>query len=731
MSERKEKRRLRIAIFHRGFIHSGSGERIVLEEVMGLRLLLPLVIMLLNLYLVYPLFTGEYTQFPGSIESVFLADAKFIVENFPHISWHPFWYLGFPFYLTYQPVLPFTLALGKVLTGLSLSVLYRALAGIFYVLGAVGVYFLVRETTNKQGLSFGTALLYTLLPSISYTFTNTLGLQAPWRLVVLTMFGEGPHIWGLAATPFALLFFIRLLNFPEKRANWLLSLAFTLFILLTSLTAFFGFLFLILLLLLVEFARGAAKTKFLVSFYFGLFVAGLASFWYNFSFLKAGFEYGIGEGGGLLLGIYKNPILLLVTLVPLIFLFVSFGRVLLRRKPDLYGLVLGVISFVVLFFGIYGWFRYNLALIPLPFRTIPRLIPELELAFALFLAGLGTLIISFFAKRKRLIEVVLLGIYIGGGFLLLPSQVNNMRELARPHSDFVTTSEYQVSQWLSENARGSRIYATGTHAFWLNNFADVAQLRGGKGGDFGGLNPWWAHLTYQLYYGEDGELAVKWLKALGVKYIVVNFPESRVYYHDFKDPYKFERLLREAFAYQGDTVYEVPLKKESLALAVEKEKLGQVREIEDPSNGLITLDEERLDSYLAATEENPATRNLSYLYPKGSWRRLEVDLGDFDPGREEVLLRISYHPGWKAYQDGKRVPMKEDPIGFILVEPKEEEGKLTLNFSPTTDVFLGYLVTLGTVLLSIVFLRSSAPEGLAKNLKEEEEENRQREDEEA
>jgi len=695
----------------------------------------PLVIMLLNLYLVFPLFTGQYTQFPGSIESVFLADTKFIVENFPHISWHPFWYLGFPFYLTYQPVLPFTLALGKVLTGLSLSVLYRALAAIFYVLGAVGVYFLVRETTKKQGLSFGTVFLYTSLPSISYAFTNTLGLQAPWRLVVLTMFGEGPHIWGLASTPFALLFFIRLLNFPEKRANWLLSLAFTLFILLTNLTAFFGFLFLTFLLLLVEFARGAAKTKFLISFYFGLVVAGLGSFWYNFSFLRAAFEYGIGEGGGLLSGIYENPffllVILLVILAPLIFLFVSVGRVLLRRKPGLYGLVLGAISFAGLFFGICGWFRYNLALIPLPFRTIPRLIPELDLTFALFLGGLGTLIISFFARRKRLIEVVLLAISIGGGFLLLPSQVNNMRELTRPHSDFVSTSEYQVSQWLSENARGSRIYATGTHAFWLNNFADVAQLRGGKGGDFGGLNPWWAHLTHQLDYGEDGELAVKWLKALGAKYIVVNFPESKVYYHDFKDPYKFQRLLREAFAYQGDTVYEVPLKKESLALAIEKEKLGQVREIEDLSNGLITLDEERLDSYLAATEENPATRNLSYLYPKGSWSRLGVDLGDFDPGREVVLLRISHHPGWKAYQDGKRVPLKKDPIGFILVEPKEKGGKLTLGFSPPLDVFLGYLVTLATALLLIVFLRSPAPEGLAKNLREEEEEDRQREDEEA
>lgn len=36
MSEEREKRRLRIAISHCGFVYSGGGERIVLEEVMGL-----------------------------------------------------------------------------------------------------------------------------------------------------------------------------------------------------------------------------------------------------------------------------------------------------------------------------------------------------------------------------------------------------------------------------------------------------------------------------------------------------------------------------------------------------------------------------------------------------------------------------------------------------------------------------------------------------------------------
>jgi hypothetical protein len=33
----KEVRKLKIAVFHCGFVYSGGGERIVLEEVLGLR----------------------------------------------------------------------------------------------------------------------------------------------------------------------------------------------------------------------------------------------------------------------------------------------------------------------------------------------------------------------------------------------------------------------------------------------------------------------------------------------------------------------------------------------------------------------------------------------------------------------------------------------------------------------------------------------------------------------
>src|SRR3989441_6883742 len=68
----------------------------------------------LQAWAIAPLFTGEFTQFRGSIEATFIANARFIADRFPDLSWYPYWYLGFPFELFYTPLLPAVVAvLGK------------------------------------------------------------------------------------------------------------------------------------------------------------------------------------------------------------------------------------------------------------------------------------------------------------------------------------------------------------------------------------------------------------------------------------------------------------------------------------------------------------------------------------------------------------------------------------------------------------------------------------------
>ena len=100
-----------------------------------------------------------------------------------------------------------------------------------------------------------------------------------------------------------------------------------------------------------------------------------------------------------------------------------------------------------------------------------------------------------------------------------------------------------------------RAYVSGSSAFWLNSWFDVAQVRGG--GEQGSLNPWWPHGSYQIREGRDAELADLWLKVLGVSYLVVHGEESLEVYHDFRYPSKFDGMeeWEKVWEREGDMIY--------------------------------------------------------------------------------------------------------------------------------------------------------------------------------
>ncbi|NIO68685.1 MAG: hypothetical protein GTN71_06480, partial [Anaerolineae bacterium] len=50
-------------------------------------------------------------------------------------------------------------------------------------------------------------------------------------------------------------------------------------------------------------------------------------------------------------------------------------------------------------------------------------------------------------------------------------------DVTQANADVSQTSEYRVARWLEDNTDGGRVYATGTHGFWLNVFSDVPQIR--------------------------------------------------------------------------------------------------------------------------------------------------------------------------------------------------------------------------------------------------------------
>ena len=274
-----------------------------------------LILILWGVYLLGPIFTGEWTGFLRSIESVFLVEAQFIKDYFPQIWWYPFWYFGLPFYLVYQPIPIFLTALFSGIASISVSQAYRWLTGFFLLGGSVGLYQWAKELTKNKWAGWIAGLAWLSLPSVAYLFLSSdwrsFGLL-PLRVVNALVYGEGPHMWGLALIPWAGLFLQRCLKQSGKKSNWAWLVGLTTLILLISLTAFVGWLVVWLVLLWMESPKKKFEEKVKASFLAGGVVLGLAFFWYNPAFLRAAFDYSSGDGGGIFSGAWGNVVFLMI-----------------------------------------------------------------------------------------------------------------------------------------------------------------------------------------------------------------------------------------------------------------------------------------------------------------------------------------------------------------------------------------------------------------------------------
>ncbi|HKZ34856.1 MAG TPA: hypothetical protein VJ179_03260, partial [Patescibacteria group bacterium] len=166
--------------------------------------------------------TGPSDQ--GSIEVSYISMARFLVDYFPHLSWAPFWYFGFPFHLFYTPVLPVLTALTHQVFQMDYWQAYRLLTGIGYLGVPVSVFFFTWYLLKKGIAGFFAGLVagigYSLFPTIFYFTLSTkevlndrmTDFLEPRRFILLQRYGEGPHTLALVFLPLGALFFLKTLR---------------------------------------------------------------------------------------------------------------------------------------------------------------------------------------------------------------------------------------------------------------------------------------------------------------------------------------------------------------------------------------------------------------------------------------------------------------------------------------------------------------------------------------
>jgi hypothetical protein len=637
-------------------------------------------LLVLNVAVVHPLFQGQYTQYASSVEPVYMAVARFISSHPPYPTWNPLWYGGYPFRIFYTPVFPYTLALLHVLTSLSIPAAYRLITASLYVLAPVTWYGFVLYLTKRRFTAILAALAYSLLPSFVYLIPEVRNVAqgfgyAPWRLLVLMLYGEGPHTCALAFTPVAAYFFLRALREP-KLANYL-GAAFSIgLVALINFVALFALGMILVVILITEMVAGEPSQKLTRGVISALLAYGLCAFWFNLSFLNASFSFGAGSEVLQNLVTIWPVMLLLLPLSGGLFVLLSGGK---APQPVLLALLwLAGVGLIV-----FSWYGLHLAIAPQPNRYMP----ELDMAFTL-LPGLAVTRIydSLASSNKGKAYSVLFGLSLIFclGVLSLPF-LRVAHLVTRPRPSMTDAFEYEIARWFQEHVQGEeRVYVTGNATFWLNLFSDVAQVRGGL--DQSATNPWWEHAAYQINMGEDGSLAVLWARAFNVRYILVNYPESSDPFHDYAHPQKFEGLLEPVYSKAGNVIFEVPAASSGLARIVDLRQLRALPTIEN------AVDKESLQAYIDLVESG---RNA--LNTMDSVGRVRID-AVLRRG-EAILVKVTHDSGWRASAAGTALSDRPDPLGFMIIElDSPGEYEIILEHGLTWDEYLGRAVSGLTVL---------------------------------
>jgi hypothetical protein len=613
-------------------------------------------IFLLNIFLNAPLFLPGEGKYRDSIEGGYASMAHFI-SKFPNpFGWNPIQYGGLPTHDWYLPVVPYLSALWiKLFFFLKPEHVYRLVVTTMACAVPATVFLLAYSFVRSRKWALFAAIGFTLW-SPSYGLYWAINWDRgitylPWRMQILAKYGEGPHSFGLALIPIALIAVWRAAT--GRRFSQLLAAAALLAIVpLTNWIAGLSLAWCVLMMLFAGFGTGR-ETGFLSRrvLYAGALAYLFACFWLTPSFIVTtlfnwpadAFNYKLQAQQWQL----AEGLLAAVVLVRLIFLFFRGSHYL---------------CFVSLCFTGFAWvvtghYWYHIDMIP----ESRRYAVEFELFFFLLLVDLWRTLVEstrrlwFLIPRDFAVVGMTWLLYYGALQPLpyFPASWIFLRPQPRAQ-----TVEYKISEFLAGQKPEGRVFVSGGTRFRLNSWFLIPQM----GGTFesGLSNRAMVHLLYRVRTGKAGDPARRaeesllLLQAAGVEYLAVHPKDSGEHWKDFANPETLEGLLQPVFRDVNDVVYKVPF--HGMAHLVRKEEL--------PPGLPIDQDVRLVEPFVRAIAD-PMRPALEL-----NWRsNNEFNIHGPMPEGSQVSVLVAWNSGWSAEQDGKEVPVRQDKLGYILVSP--------------------------------------------------------------
>jgi hypothetical protein len=617
-----------------------------------------------------PLLMEGELPYRDSIEGGYASMTRFIRDNPNPWAWNPTQYGGLPAQFTYLPATMYAGAALSWAAGLEPEYAHRLVASLVTFFGPVTLFLFVLYFTRSRWWAFATAGAYLLvcpLYGLSSVISNDRGyVQLPWRLQVLAKYGEGPHNIGLTLLPLAL---IAVWATATGRRYWQIFVCAVLMALiaLTNWIAALALAFATILMLIAGMGTEGFKPMRVMAA--GALGYLLACFWLTPSFVYTvafnwpldAFNYHLREQQQLMFGGLLAGLVLLR------------GLAWKYAGPYLCFLLMAVFTFGWIALGFY-WMRVD---------TVPESRRyALEFSLFLFAAGFELLRRAVRIRRRPLLAAVLIvaaailstglrqaRLYLTQGWLRwqpVPKQ---------------RTVEYRLARWLADHAPEGRVFVAGGVRFRLNSWFSITQAGGTFESGLRTRTP--LHFSYQIRTGlgsrpeTEAADSILQLKALGVEYIVVNAPGSKEHYRDMKNPTKFEGALEKVYSEPSDWIYRVPFR--SYAHLVKREELPPFR----PDGTQLQV----IQPYVAAME----ARSLATVWHDNN--RLSIN-GRVEPG-QLVATRVNYDAGWQATQDGRRLDIERDELGYMMLRARPAEAAaIELRYRGTPEQRLFAVISL-------------------------------------
>ena len=643
------------------------------------------LVFLYTAILIRPYFKAKYTDKWASIESTFIADARFLAQHWPHPQWQPLWYAGTRFDYIYPPALRYGTALISKVTGFWPVKAYHFYTALFYAIGIAGVYLLIRVGSNSRGSAWLGAVATSLMSPIFLfmpRFRGDAWMLTPQRLGVLVKYGEGPHMSALALIPIALAFSWLAM---EKRRPWAIAMA-GLFSAGVAANNFYGATALAVFypILIWSFWITRQERHILVpAIAIPVLAYGVTACWLVPSYFRVTAEnmkY-VSEHGTT-----WSIWVALVVAVAFAVITDKFARN--RRGATWEVFVIGCVVFFSL--NVLGNFYFNFRVSGEP----TRLLPELDMIYIMAIV----MLLRWMWNRPG---IVLRGVAVAivlASFATTFGYIRHAWHMFPLWPDYQNRVEYRMTDWLWKNMPNARAYPTGSVRFWYDTWHDLAQLGGGS--EQGLLNGEVEPAQWETNLGPDPKPTILWMQCMGVDAVYVSDKRSQEVFKDFQYPQKFVGLLPVLYDdQQGNVLYRVPRRYPSLARVVETAKLNALK----PPR--FNDDVEYLGAYADVIEKGPdAPTTLTWDGTDALHVHARIE------GGQSLVVQESFDPAWHAWSGGKPLAIHKDAIGFMVIDAPAGEQDIALAFVTPLENQVGRVVTVLTLLVMLGLIGLSVRE---------------------